>query len=442
MLLDILASARLIISFIFNTGRIAAHRSPRTAFSGAPQLCCGVLFFWGNLYPAKSAKPMIVHNHIWRGKSATIESMFRNVDRLFLIVTTILVAFGFFIFASASLGLLAKEGGRFSGIFINQLVSLGIGVLAFLIVFRIKPTFWNKHAFFILLGGIVASLLVFVPFLGLEHGGARRWIDLGFFSFQPAEVLKFSLIIFYAAWCAGMRTKINTFRYGLLPLVILLACAGILLVLQPDYGSLIIISVGLSSIFLVGGGKWRHILALAVTGIITIVLVSLFVPYVKDRILTFLDPTRDPQGAGFQIEQSLIAVGSGGLTGRGFGQSVQKFTYLPEPIGDSIFAVFAEEWGFVGSVLLITLFVLFLSRGYRIANKAPTIFTRLVVVGFTTTIVAQSFINMGSMLNVMPLTGDPLVFVSQGGTSILFALIEIGIILRISSHGKAPLKEA
>lgn len=360
--------------------------------------------------------------------------MFKNVDRLFLTVTAILVAFGFFIFASASLGLLAKEGGRFSGIFINQLVSLGIGVLFFLIVVRIKPTFWNRHAFFILLGGLSLMLLVFVPFLSLEHAGSRRWVDLGFFSFQPAEALKFALIVFFSAWCAGMRTKIGTFRYGLLPLIILLVLAGVLLGLQPDFGSLVIIGIGLTSVFLAGGGKARHIFLLAVSGLATIVLISMFVPYVKGRILTFVSPERDPQGASFQIEQSLIAIGSGGLTGRGFGQSVQKFTYLPEPIGDSIFAVFAEEWGFVGSVVLILLFLVFLSRGYRIANKAPTVFTRLVVVGFTTTIVAQSFINIGAMLGIVPLTGDPLIFVSQGGTSLLFALIEIGIIVRISSH--------
>ncbi len=385
---------------------------------------------------------MIVHNHIWRGKFATIEAMFRNVDRLFLVITTILVAFGFFIFASASLGLLAKESGRFSSIFINQLVSTGIGIVAFFIAFRIKPTFWNKHAFFILLGGIVATLLVFIPALSLAHGGARRWIDLGFFSFQPGEALKFALIVFYAAWCAGMRTKIGTFRYGFLPLIIILAVSGLLLGLQPDFGTLFIVVIGLSSIFLAGGAQWKHVLLLVVGGGVLLTGIYFTVPYARDRIDTYIHPERDPQGAGFQIDQSLIAIGSGGLTGRGFGQSVQKFTYLPEPIGDSIFAVFAEEWGFVGSIVLIFLFLMFLSRGYRIANKAPTVFTRLVVVGFTTTIVAQSFINIGAMLGIIPLTGDPLVFVSQGGTSILFALIEIGIILRISSHSKPPTKEA
>ncbi len=362
--------------------------------------------------------------------------MFRNTDRPFFFITLGLVIFGFVIFASASLGLLAKDGARFSGIFINQLVSLGAGIIAFLITFRIKPTFWSKHTLALFAGSVVAMLLVFIPFLSLEHAGARRWIDLGFFTLQPAELLKFSIIILYATWCAAMRTKLHLARFGVLPLLGLLVIAGVLLALQPDYGSLIIIAIGLGGIFFAAGGPWKHALALIASALAGIVLLGMFVPYVKDRLETYIHPERDPQGSSFQLEQSLIAVGSGGLTGRGFGQSVQKFTYLPEPIGDSIFAVFAEEWGFVGSVFLIALFVAFLSRGFRIATRAPNTFTRLVVVGFVTIIVAQSFINIGAMLGIVPLTGDPLIFVSQGGTSLLLALAEIGIILRISSHPK------
>ena len=359
---------------------------------------------------------------------------FNRFDKPFLIITGILVVLGFFIFASASLGILAREQSVFSSVFINQLVSLGIGIIALLVATQIKPTFWNKHAFFIFLGSIIATLLVFVPILGGEHGGAKRWLWLGFASFQPAELLKFGFIIYYAAWCAGVRDKIQTFKYGVLPFALLIALATLILIFQPDYGTLIIITIGALSVFFASGASWKQIAGIVGIGVGAALLVAMFVPYVKARIDTFLDPSSDPQGSGFQIQQSLIAIGSGGITGRGFGQSIQKFTHLPEPIGDSIFAVFAEEWGFVGSLVLILLFIAFLARGYRIANASPTHFTRLLTVGFVTMIVAQSFINMGAMLGVVPLTGDPLVFVSHGGSSLLVALIEIGIILRISSH--------
>ena len=359
---------------------------------------------------------------------------FNRFDKPFIAITGILIVLGFFIFASASLGYLAREQNIFSSIFVNQLVSLGIGVVALLVATQIKPTFWNKHAFFIFLGSLIATLLVFIPMLGGEHGGAKRWLWLGGVSFQPSELLKFGFIIYYAAWCAGVRDKIRTMKYGILPLILLIALAALILVFQPDFGTLIIITIGAMSVFFASGASWKHILSIIGVGIAGILIVGTFVPYVKDRLLTFVDPGRDPLGAGYQIQQSLIAIGSGGVTGRGFGQSVQKFNFLPEPIGDSIFAVFAEEWGFVGSFILIALFIAFLARGYRIANKAPTHFTRLITVGFITTIVAQSFINIGAMLGVVPLTGDPLVFVSHGGSSLLIAMIEIGIILRISSH--------
>lgn len=357
-------------------------------------------------------------------------------DRPFIVIAGALLLSGFFIFASASLGFLARQEGLFSSVFMNQLASLLIGGVGLVIATRIKPTFWSKYSFFILIGSIIATLLVFVPFVSLEHAGAQRWISLGTFTFQPAELMKFGFIIFFAAWCAGVKQKIESVRYGLVPLLVLLATAALILGFQPDFGTFIIIAVGLVSVFFAAGGAWKHIMLLAVAALGGLALLGTFVPYVHDRIATYLEPDRDPLGASYQIQQSLIAIGSGGLTGRGFGQSIQKFNFLPEPIGDSIFAVFAEEWGFVGSVLLVALFVAFLARGYRIANRAPTTFTRLLVVGFVTTIVAQSFINIGAMLGMVPLTGDPLVFVSHGGSSLLLALFEVGIIIRISGHAR------
>lgn len=363
-------------------------------------------------------------------------------DRTFATIVLLLTGIGFFIFISALLGLMARDSGLFSAIAINQSISLVVGLLFFYGASRIRYTVWNKYAFFLFVASVVAMILVFTPFLGFEHGGSTRWLDIFGFSLQPSEMLKFSFVLYLAAWYAMVKQNITTLVYGLGPLAGLLGIAGILLALQPDYGTFIIISITGFAMFFVAGGSWKHLAGVFVGGAILIATISFFVPYINDRLQTFVDPSRDPQGAGYQIRQSLIAIGSGQIVGRGFGQSVQKFNYLPEPVGDSIFAVFAEEWGFVGGVLLIGLFIAFLLRGFRISKHAPTAFSRLVVVGFVTMIITQSFINIGSMLGVFPLTGDPLVFVSQGGTSLVMVLTAAGIILNISKYGKSDTLSA
>ncbi len=367
--------------------------------------------------------------------------MKRALDRTFLTITLSLTGVGFFIFISALLGLLAREGGRFSGIAINQSISLVIGLALLYATSRIKYTFWNKYAFYLFIAAIAASLLVFLPFLGFEHGGARRWISIAGLSFQPGELLKFAFVLYLAAWYTTVKQKITTWGWGVGPLAGLLMIAGIILGLQPDIGTFIILAITGLVMFFVAGGGWKHASAIVLAGVLAVGVMSVFVPYVQDRVLTFVDPSRDPLGAGYQIQQSLIAIGSGQFFGRGFGQSVQKFNFLPEPIGDSIFAVFAEEWGFIGSALLILLFLFFLLRGYRIAQEAPNQFSRLVVLGFVTMIVVQSFLNIASMLGVFPLTGDPLVFVSQGGSSLMMALAAAGVVLNVSSFRKGQEAE-
>ena len=188
--------------------------------------------------------------------------------------------------------------------------------------------------------------------------------------------------------------------------------------------------------FLASGANWKHIwgvLGVALAGLATLAFTR---PYVMDRILTFFQPAVDPQGTGYQIQQSLIAIGSGEFFGRGFGQSVQKFSFLPEPISDSIFSVFAEEFGFAGGALLITLFLLFALRGFIIAKNAPDAFSRLTVLGIVILITGQAFVNIGSMLNVFPLTGLPLPFVSHGGTALIVSCAAAGIVLTISRYSK------
>lgn len=340
---------------------------------------------------------------------------------------------GFTIFSSASLGLLARDGADFITVIIKQaLIGFLLGSICLYLAYRQDYRFWRKHAFTILIGSLFLTALVFIPHIGFAHGGARRWLNLGPFTVQPSEFLKFGLIVYFAAWLSGIKDKIADYRYGLLPLTILLGVSGLLMILQPDTGTFLVMAASLVGIYIAAGCRKRDLVLLASICILGLGALFLVRPYIKERILTFLDPGRDPQGAGYQIQQSQIAIGSGKFFGRGFGQSVQKFDYLPEPIGDSIFAVAAEEFGFFGCVLLILLYLFFTVRGLKIAGGISDTFGRLLAVGIVIMIVSESFINIGSILGVMPLTGIPLVFVSQGGTAILIAMAEIGVLLQLS----------
>jgi len=222
-----------------------------------------------------------------------------------------------------------------------------------------------------------------------------------------------------------------------LPFVLLLGLVSSILLLQPDTGTVLVLFVTAVAMFVAAGARFRDIAGLGLFSIIAFAALASVRPYVMDRLLTFFNPSLDPLGSSYQIQQSLIAIGSGEIFGRGFGQSVQKFDYLPEPIGDSIFAVFAEEFGFIGAAFLISLFLFFTLRGLKIAGRAPDQFGGLVVVGIVILITSQSFINIGSLIGVLPLTGLPLLFVSHGGSALFFALLGVGIILNISRYAKA-----
>ncbi len=307
-----------------------------------------------------------------------------------------------------------------------------LGSIAFFITLKTDFTHWRKYAFIIAIASVCLSVLVFIPKIGFAHGGAKRWIDIAGISLQPSEFLKIGFVIYFAAWLSKAREKISDLRYGLLPLLVLIFIAAVLILLEPDTGTFLVIFASLVGLFVVGGGRWRDILILFLLCIVGISGLFYMRPYIRERFLTFLDPSRDPQGSGYQIQQSLIAIGSGGFFGRGFGQSVQKFNYLPEPIGDSIFAVASEEFGFMGSSFLVLLYIFFALRALRIASKVNDMFGRLLIVGIVILIVSESFLNIGSMLGILPLTGVPLVFVSQGGTALLVGMAEVGILLNIS----------
>lgn len=359
----------------------------------------------------------------------------KKADKFFLTVLILLLSIGIVMFISASLGILAKDRNIFYSVLFSQIVQgLGVGLLGMYICYKINYKFWRKYAFYILLGSVLLTAAVFIPHVGWAHGGARRWIDLGFFRFQPVEFLKFGFVIYFAAWLSWAKTKIKDFKFGILPFVALLGIIALVLFKQPDTKSFILITVTGACMLLMAGIPWKYIIGTFLG--IGIVLASLvvFTPYLQDRVKTFIDPSQDPRGSSFQIQQSLIAIGSGGIFGRGVGQSIQKFSYLPEPQGDSIFAVVGEELGFVGSVIIIILYVVFALRGLYIANRSPDQFSRLLVAGIVILILAQSFMNIASIVGVFPLTGVPLVFMSHGGTSLMIDLAAMGIVLQISKY--------
>lgn len=363
-----------------------------------------------------------------------------RLDKIFLSLTISILIIGILMFISASLGILAKDQSKFYNVLTSQIVfGLGAGIIALVVALKIPYTFWRKYAFYGFLGSLVLVLLVFVPHLGYEHGGARRWIELGPVSFQPVEFLKLSFIMYFAAWLSWVKNKLHDGnKYSVIPLAIGIITMLVALLRQPDTKSLILMMIAALSMLIVSGVKWRWIGMMAAIAIGAFLILLLFKPYLVDRVKTFLNPANDPRGSSYQIQQSLIAIGSGGFFGRGYGQSIQKFSYLPEPQGDSIFAVIGEEFGFIGTTTIVILFLAFALRGLRIANRAPDSFSRLLATGIVILLVSQSFLNIAALIGLFPLTGVPLVFISHGGTSLAFSLAAVGILLNISRFQKAP----
>ena len=359
----------------------------------------------------------------------------RQVDRVFLLTVIVLTVVGFLIFVSASLGLLARDGASFSSVAFSQVfLGLILGGIALLVMSNINYKHLKRYSLYIFLISLLATFLVFIPGLGFEYNGAKRWIGIASFSVQPAEFLKIGFVIYFAAWLSGIRDKLHSFTYSVIPFLVLLALIAIPLLLQPDTGTVLVILAAGFAMYIAAGARIRDMLVLIGTGLLAFAGLVLVRPYVMERILEFIDPGRDPLGSSYQVQQSLIAIGSGGFFGRGFGQSIQKFSFLPEPIGDSIFAVLAEEFGFIGGFILITLFLFFAFRGLKIASRSPDYFSGLLVIGIVILIVSQSFINIASMLGIFPLTGVPLLFVSHGGSALFAALLSVGIILNVSKY--------
>ncbi len=360
----------------------------------------------------------------------------RRFDALIFFSTVFLVIGGFLIFLSASLGLLARDGAQFSDIAVSQFF-LGVvgGFIMLYITSHIPYRLYRSYALYIFLFACALCVLVFFPPFGLSLNGAHSWLDFGFTTFQPAEFLKIAYVLYLAAWLSGrpaVGKKYRPFIERTAPFVLITGLVAVLLLLQPDTGTFMVVALAGGAMYFASGAKLKDMLILGVIGLVLVLGLVATRPYALERLQTYLNPARDPLGAGYQVQKSLIAVGSGELFGRGYGQSIQKFTTLPEPTADSIFGVFAEEFGFVGSMLLILAFLTFGLRALFVSARTSDLYGGLVIVGVAILIVVQSFFNMGSMVGVFPLSGLPLIFVSHGGSALFMALTSVGIVLNIS----------
>ncbi len=350
---------------------------------------------------------------------------------LFGIMATLLVL-GLFVFLSASFSAFGNIS-KFKGILFNQLVlGLGGGAILFLVALRTPYELLKKYSLWFYALGIILLILVFIPGIGFAHGGAKRWLSLGPLSFQPVEFTKYAVMVYLAAWLSTIKQNVKNPVQGLLPFGIIVGIIGALLLMQPDTDSFLIIALAGVFLYFISGARWRDIgimIAVAIIGAGGLLFAR---PYLLDRVKVFLDPSQDAQGASYQVQQQLIAVGSGKITGRGFGQGIQKFKYLPEPLGDSIFSVVGEEFGFMGSITIIVLYLMLFFRGMWVASRIKDQFGKLLIIGIISIITFQSFYNIASAIGVLPLGGLPLIFISHGGTALAFALGAMGIVLNVS----------
>jgi len=367
-----------------------------------------------------------------KNRKSKLSKQRNSVDKKLLFLILTFVAIGLVVVADASAPQALNNFGDKFFLFKQQLGWAGIGLAALFITSKIKYTFWEKLATPIFLISLFFLLLVLLPHLGFSALGARRWLFLGPVNFQPSEVVKFAICVYFAKVASKTKGALSYF----IPLVIVMA----LIMLQPDLGTtLIVVMIGLSQIFISGINLW-YLFGAAFSGLLIGIPLILFSPYRKERLLTFLQMTEDPLGKSYHMRQILLGLGSGGIFGVGLGASRQKYSFLPEASTDSIFAVIAEELGLIGGMVIIILFIYFVMRALLIARNAPDIFSKTLVVGITTWIGGQAFLNIASMVALVPLTGIPLPFVSYGGSSLVMILAACGILLNISKFAVSEVK--
>jgi cell division protein FtsW len=355
-----------------------------------------------------------------------------NPDYTYLTLVGMLVLFGLVMISSSSVVISVERFNHNYGYVIKQSTALGIGIIGLGVASRIHYSRWRLYALPLFLLSLLFLLMVFIPGLGKSAKGAARWINIGSFQLQPSEVVKVATVLYLSYWLEKRGDRIKTFSYGFFPFILLLVPVVLILIAQRDMGTLLVILGTAAMMFYVAGATATQITSGVMGGVALVLLLVIIAPYRMQRLTTFFNPDADKLGAGYHINQSSIAIGSGGLWGRGFGKSLQKYLYLPEPHTDSIFAIVVEELGFFRSIIVLGIIALLAMRGYQIAMHSPDAFSRFVVFGLVTMLLLQAIINIGAIMGVLPLTGVPLPFISYGGTSLIMSLVATGIIINIS----------
>lgn len=358
-------------------------------------------------------------------------------DKILLLDVFLLLAFGLIMVSSASVVLSYNNFGN-NYYYLKHQFLAGVlpGIFLMILLSRLEYHNFRKFAPYFLLLTFLFLLAVFVPGVGWGTKGASRWVSLLGVSFQPAEPAKLCFIIYLAAWLDGRKAHINDFHKTFLPLLLLVGVLAIPILKQPDFDMLLMVAGLTFVMYFMAGASWKYVGIMVAAGVAAVATLIKLAPYRMDRLMVFLHPELDPKGIGYQINQSLLALGSGGIFGLGLGHSRQKFNYLPEPMGDSIFAITGEELGLVGLLFLLTLYALFALRSFSIIAKAEDDFGKLLATGIVAFILLQALMNVAAITSLIPLTGTPLPFVSYGGSSVLITLAAVGILLSISRPGR------
>lgn len=356
-------------------------------------------------------------------------------DQSLIAIVLALLGFGLIMVFSASTVVSGELYGSQTWIFTRQLVLVMLGLLALMVTMKIDYHFYQRQRVVYLF--LIASLVLLVLVLiAPVSSGVQRWIQLGPVTFQPSELAKLAMILFTAFYLVSRREQFHSFQRGLLPYLAVVGSVVLLVLAEPDLGTAASIALTAGFLLFLGGLRYRYLLGLFLIAAPGLYFLVVRVPYRLNRVLAFLDPERDPYGIGYQIRQSLIAVGSGGWNGLGYAQGKQKLFFLPEPHTDFIYAVVGEEFGFLGCLAVIVLFTLLFWRGARIALRADSPFGTYLGLGIVCMIVLQAFINMSMVISLLPTKGLPLPFISVGGSSMIMTMAAVGILLNISRQGQ------
>jgi cell division protein FtsW len=358
-------------------------------------------------------------------------------DFLLFIIVLVLLSLGLIMVFSASAPIAEKKYNDIYFFIKKQLRFAVLGMALMLLAANYDyHKYGRKTAIALMVSSIVLLILVLVPGIGVEINGSWRWIYIGSFQFQPSELAKLAIIIFYSYFLSKRKKPLDSFFRDLLPYLFVIGIIALLLLLEPHLSATIIMLALAMIILFAAGAKIRHFAALAAPVCAGLAAVIMFTDYMTLRINSYIDPWSYPKDEGWQTIQSLYAIGSGGLFGRGLGQSLQKFLYVSEPHNDYIFSILAEELGFIGVVTVLLLFLVFIWRGIKIAVHAPDTYGSLLATGVTALIAVQSLFNVAVVTNTVPPTGVSLPFFSSGGTSLVLFMVEAGILLNISRYSK------